>query len=164
MPFAQYSCRSGHRHRVFQLSSSGSAMSLEPNRGPLVDSRCTSCGGYAVCAGSQCLLLALTLMSRSASWAMSRHGGRIDESGGSAMAAAGESPDPMTLTSSARGFPVGSAPSALPIATSSVAQMSAFRAVALVPEQPHNVVIPALRGIVAERGPTRFGHQVHDPR
>lgn len=76
----------------FQLSSSGSAMSLEPNRGPLVDSRCTSCGGYAVCAGSQCLLLALTLMSRSASWAMSRHGGRIDESGGSAMAAAGSRP------------------------------------------------------------------------
>ena len=38
------------------------------------------------------------------------------------------------------------------------------RAVALVPEQSHNVVIPALRGIVAERGPTRFGHQVHDPR
>ena len=86
-----------------------------------------------MCAGSQCLLLALTLMSRSASWAMSRHGGRIDESGGSAMAAAGESPDPMTLTSSGTRIPSWFSAISAPIATSSVAQMSAFGRLPLSP-------------------------------
>ena len=49
------------------------------------------------------------------------------------MAAAGESPDPMTLTSSGTRIPSWFSAISAPIATSSVAQMSAFGRLPLSP-------------------------------